>query len=235
MICLLGSKEIWFRYPTIDGVGITGNLNLKPLLEAFEMQGGTETPEQYFVKDVTGDFANLPKMKNWCCVAKVGGVITGLTDIEYFSWQDYYNVAIITGDISNLVNLFSFVALTGSEAVTGSTSLLVNMEQFRANALMTKPATVNHMPKLSVFVPLWVLTEAEVNQYLADIWANREVVRTHYKNTVADGVGFRSIALAAQPTSAAPTGQGVTDKTNLNATISPAVPGDGDAWTVTTN
>lgn len=227
-------KEIWFRYPAIDGVGITGNLNLKPLLEAFEMQGGSATPEQYFVKNVTGDFANITKMKNWCCVSRVGGDVSLLTDIEYFSWNDYYGQATIHGDISNLTHLWSYETQTGGESVTGDTTLLIDMEQFKGNFNMTLPASVNHMPKLSSFQPYQQLSATVVNQYLADFRANREVPRVHLKNTIAEGTGYRLIDLSVNPGTVAPTGQGLVDKAFLQSTVSPASPGNGTVWTVLT-
>ena len=225
-------KELWFYWPTIEGAGLTGSIDNTPLLEALEIQGnGTNLP----IKNITGRFESIPNMKSFCNVSSIYGDISGLKNLEYFSWTNPDPTKKIWGDISDKVNLWCYFGEPGSEDVTGNSINLVNLEIFQPNIGITKPDNLQHMPKLCKFVAKWNnVTEANVNQYLADILANREVVRTHYKNTVATGVGYRYIVLN-QYNIPAPTGQGIVDRNNLRITKSPAIPGDGEVWTVLTN
>jgi hypothetical protein len=245
---LTSLKEWWFHYPSIPNLtGIQGNINNLTNLEILEAQG---MPGNYHLANVTGDFANIPNLKQHCAAHKITGDISTLTNMEYFSWgyvvggvdgsiQGDNSAIRITGDISDMVNLWYWAHNGGADSITGETTLLVNAEYFTIPGAVTKPATIAHMPKLSVLTtpPDWVLSEAEVNQYLADIWANREVVRTYLKNTVGTtyGAGFRDINLSTNASSSAPTGQGLIDKSNLQSTVSPADPGNGVVWTVDTN
>lgn len=239
-------KEWWLSAPMVIGAGITGSINGLIDLEVLEGQG---YPGNLHMYQVTGTWANIPKLRQHCCKHKITGDISMLVNIEYFSWgyavdisttQEDEATARIWGDISNFTKLW-FVAWNGGAAtITGSTTLMVEMENFQyVPPLLTKPSGLAHMPKLSRFTApdTWQLSALEVNQYLADIWANREVVRVFLKNTDGTeyGEGWREIDLSRNALNAAPTGQGITDKNNLNATISPAIPGNGVAWTITTN
>ena len=64
------------------------------------------------------------------------------------------------------------------------------------------------------------LTSANTNQLLADVWANRNVAKTYtYREMTFTGT---------------PTGQGITDKTNLQAYRTPNNEGDKALWTINT-
>lgn len=241
-------KEIWAYAPLTVGAGLSGTLDNLPLLEVFECQG---VEGNYFVANIGGRFESIPNLKQWCAVTNTTGNIGGCINLEYLSYgyvsggvtgtiEQGESTVRMWGNMDNMVALW-FIALNGGcGTLTGDPTKLVSMENFQyVPELMTKPSSLSLMTKLSYFYApsTWQLTVTEVNQYLADIWANREVVRTHLKNTVGAtySVGYRSIDLSRNALNAAPTGQGITDKNNLNATISPAVPGNGVAWTITTN
>jgi hypothetical protein len=242
-------KELWMSRPIVVGGGLTGTTDSLLLLEVFECQG---EPGNYHMANITGSFENIPKLKQFCAVTKHTGVITTLVDLEYFSWgyvaggiidgtvQSTPTPARLSGDMSNMTNLWWFTVNSGYESITGSFALLASLENFAScPPLMTKPANLLANPKLCNFYTptTWVLSETEVNTYLANIWANREVVRTYLKNTdgTSYGEGYRTIDLNANVGSSAPTGQGIIDKNNLNTTINPATPGNGVVWTVITN
>ena len=230
-------KELWLNCPSIDEddtFGYDGDIDTTPLLEVFESQWNYIDGERVFpVRRVTGSFENT-NMRQFCAETLVGGDI-GACTMEYLSWVAA-GANTIHGDVSHWVECWWFSAEEGAESVTADTTGLVNLECFWPTLSMTKPANLQHMPKLSTFKPPWSLTAEEVNQYLADIWANRAVPRTVTKNTVADGynnVLYRTITLTAGTTEA-PTGQGLIDKAALQAYVSPTPPGDGVAFTVVT-
>ena len=237
--------EIWMPRPLTPGESVYGSLDNCPALTVFECQGALGNEH---VINVTGDFAKMTHLVEWCAVTKCTGDITAL-DLHYMSWGyglgDSMTGTIqptdlpvrIWGDMSNMVNLWYWALNAGGSTITGDCALLANIEWF-ATPRISKPASLASMPKLCYFIAKydWVLTEAEVNQYLADIWANREVPRSHYVNTNAGGdwTKARGINIGNNVLSSAPTGQGLIDKANLQATVSPAVPGDGVAWTIQT-
>jgi hypothetical protein len=227
-------KEFWTGYPIIPGIGITGNINNCPLIEVWELQGdgGTNNPCSL----VTGKFENLRHLREWCCVSNVDGDITGLP-LEFFSWSSLDPAKFITGDISTMINLWTYYGEPGSELVTGNTALLVNLEIFQPKLGVTKPANLLHMPKLCKFEAPWLLNRAEVNEYVANFWANRNVVRTHYTNLTLHrpiGEEYRRIKIDSFNTPP-PNGQGLIDAANLSVFISPTPPATGDAWLLQLN
>jgi hypothetical protein len=227
--------EYWLTYPSIPGIGIYGNLNNAPNLKSFECQGATGN---LFVANVTGTFDVLTKIVSWCAITSVGGSLTGLHDVEYFSWG-HNSGGTVYGDVTGWIHCWLFAPGVGAETVTGSVAGWTAIEDLRATNAMTKPVNVTALTQLSQFIvpTTWILSASEINQYLADIWANREVVRTHFKNTVGTlyGSGTRNIVLDSNIANASPSGQGIIDKANLQATVNPAVPGNGVVWTVLTN
>lgn len=246
---LISLKEWWLSAPIeVNEDGIFGNTDSLVNLEVFECNG---QDQNFPMANVTGDFANLPNLKQHCVVHKLMGDMTTLVNLEYFSWgyalgtpidpqiQGDQSVARIWGDISDYTELYYIACNGGAATITGSVALLANMEVFQyVPPLLTRPANLQSMPKLCRWScqAVWELTEAEVNQWLADLWANREEVRTWFKNTVGTfyGIGWRDSEMSLNVSSAVPTGQGIIDRKNLNTTVNPAAPGNGVRWTITT-
>lgn len=130
----------------------------------------------------------------------------------------------ITGDISAMTNI-RFLGFLGNNTVFGSIANLLHLEVWTKGGLITKPTTVINNPELIFFAPGYAFTVTEVNQILADMWANRDHARPEitYTGRIIDLTG-----------SAAPTGQGLTDKAALQAYRSPNNDPAQPLWTVYT-
>lgn len=181
---------------------------------------------------LTGDFTNHTAFKELCygsdgAYHKLEGDISTLVNLEY--WDLAHGETNMYGSISGLTNLYLFQNNNTLMVLTGNLDALVNLERFvivSALCSITKPATLAHITPLCHFSASdWVYTEAEVNQYLADLWANRDVARPNLSN--------RAIYLW-QSGSASPTGQGITDKAALQAYRSPNDDPAFDLWTIET-
>jgi hypothetical protein len=160
----------------------------------------------------------------------------------------------ITGDLSNCVLLekFNITDFTGHMSFTGDLSALpLGMAYFHVpNCTMTIDAAIHHLYyfeadcetivttvvnalHLQYFQPTHCdMTAAQVNQVLADMWANRDETKLAY------GDASRIIDLgscAPGYTKEAPTGQGLLDKVALAAYRSPGNGGQYALWTVITN
>jgi hypothetical protein len=241
-------KEIWISNPVVANTGLTGDFASTPLLEVFECN--TLVTNRFTCK-ITGLFSDVQHLTHFCSLAKVVGDISLIKDIQYFSWgyligndpataviQPDDSVVRIWGDISDHTDLWYYACNGGASTVIGDLTLLVNLESLNVTDGLTKPASLVHLTKLCEFQSgSWALSQTEVNQYLADIWTNREVVRTHFQNTPGTlyDIGHRTIFLYQNALNPAPSGQGLIDMINLMNTISPIAPGTGSAWIITTN
>jgi len=148
---------------------------------------------------------------------------------KWVNWTSSANAASIGGDISRL-NSLNYVFFSNNNTLSGDGSTMINLYSFGyygAGALVF-PRVIN-IPNLSELkldaFGNCTLTSANVNQLLADFWANKDLPKI---GTV------RAIDIRGKSTSGAPTGQGITDKAALQAYRSPNPPGTAALWTVTT-
>jgi hypothetical protein len=136
----------------------------------------------------------------------------------------------MTGDLTNKTKIWNFMEYDSGCAFTGSIANLTNLSWFvvaSAGDTVVKPTTlINHTQLVYFSSGLWVLSSADVNQYLADFWANKDSAKAFPTQ--------RSIMLAGAGCGA-PTGQGIIDKANLKAYHSPTPPGTAALWTILTN
>lgn len=119
----------------------------------------------------------------------------------------------IVGDIS-LCPLLAFVQVMRSNTITGSISGLTDLEYILVYGLGNTISVPNltNVRKLGYLeIEGLVLSSANINQILADLWANRDVARTYT---------YRIVRLN-NPGSGSPTGQGLIDLANLRAYRSP--------------
>lgn len=151
----------------------------------------------------------------------------------------------IHGSITNDTMLY-YLGAGGNAAfdLTGSIANLKNL-CYVTNGFFDKPTRFINNPQLCWFSPGvvdWVFTSEEINQLLADLWANRDVFRnpiqslypTIYWGGTA-GVGWtRYINLTGAVGSQPPTGQGLIDLANLRNYETPPSFGDDprNKWTI---
>ena len=127
----------------------------------------------------------------------------------------------VIGDISLCPNLV-FVQVSVSNSISGSIVGNIALEYIYivSGNTITVP-NVTNVTKLGYLqITGFTPTSANVNQILADIWTNRNVARVY---------NSREIYLNGTPT-----GQGLTDKTNLQAYRSPNNDGAYSLWTIST-
>lgn len=142
-------------------------------------------------------------------------------------WTSGVNAPNLSGDIGLITSLVS-VSCLGNNTLTGSIATLTALWTFTVGGSNTivYPNTTNIHGLYSLVVPVTcTLTSENVNQILADFWANRNY---------AKGGTQRIINIAGNATSGAPTGQGITDKDALKLERSPNPPGTAALWIVTT-
>ena len=127
----------------------------------------------------------------------------------------------VIGDISLCPNLV-FVQVSVSNSISGSIVGNIALEYIYivSGNTITVP-NVTNVTKLGYLqITGFTPTSANVNQILADIWTNRNVARVYTS---------REIYLNGTPT-----GQGLTDKTNLQAYRSPNNDAGYSLWTIST-
>jgi len=133
----------------------------------------------------------------------------------------------ISGSIAGLVHLL-YANVTGTNSLTGDISALTLLYHFSVQGSNTcsfsTVINLHSLDYLNVYTTV-TLTSDNVNQLLADFWANRDYAKTE---------STRLISIAGSVTSGAPTGQGIIDKAALQAYHSPTPPGTAVFWTVTT-
>lgn len=166
---------------------------------------------------------NSPSMlKVWC---------NGLNTVNFnVSVMPNLNLLIVLsgtadGDISLCPDI-TFIQIASSSTIhrlTGSIAGLTNLAYlWLGSGLITVP-NVTNLPKLSFAnLQILVLTSANVNQILADLWANRDESKPY---------NFRNIALNGAG-SGAPTGQGLTDLAALRAYRSPNNDPTKNLWVI---
>jgi hypothetical protein len=127
------------------------------------------------------------------------------------------------GDISICSDL-AFAQILRPNTLTGSIAGLTSLSYYLVISGNITVPNVTNLTDLSYFSGNQVLTSANVNQILADIWANRDAAKTYT---------FRYFKLNVEG-SGAPTGQGITDLANLRAYRSPNDDPTKDLWTIDT-
>lgn len=102
------------------------------------------------------------------------------------------------------------------------------IEQISVNGAVFIPQVLRFdiFPKLNTFYSIYVRTSAQVNQLLADLWANRDLTGTQQSLRIID------LRFGA---SGSPTGQGIIDKAALQAYRSPGNNPAYSLWTINTN
>lgn len=175
---------------------------------------------------ISGDISKLTLL-NYLRIpgaSAISGNISGLTALTYINISDANT---ITGDISGLI-LMTSCTIAGVNTVSGSIAgwTVLQYCNITGNSTMTYPNVTNITGLCYLLVhTTTTLSSANVNQLLADFWANRNA---------AKGRAERIINIAGNAASGAPSGQGATDKTNLGSERSPNPPGTASLWTVTT-
>lgn len=158
--------------------------------------------------------------------ASLGGSFARYTSLTYLLATGNNTFSF---DLSGLHALENIVVY-GSNSISGSTENLVKLHTFdvRGNNTITHPsvAKLKRLTNYIVASPC-VLTTANVNQLLADFWANRDEDK-YTTQTI------RVINLMGGTGTGAPTGQGVIDKANLQNYRSPWNDPAKALWTVTT-
>lgn len=181
---------------------------------------------------ISGDLTNKTSFRQLCyggvgAYHKLYGDISTCVNLEY--WALVESESYCHGSVSALTKLWLLRQTNTLCTFTGNFDNLVLLQahqEYGSLSEYTKPATLAHLPKLCMLHNTdWIYSEAEVNQYLADLWANRDVARSYATREIHLDIGA----------SAAPTGQGVTDKAALEAYRSPNDDPANDLWTIETN
>lgn len=151
--------------------------------------------------------------------------ITNLTGLTYL---DVLGSNTISGSVTNLTGL-TLLYVLGSNTLTGSMAGMTSLQYLcvtGSNTITGWETVAANATGLCYFYPQGntVLTSAQVNAVLAGFCANKDVSKPR---------GERTIKLQ-NPGNGAPTGQGITDKANLQAYLSPNGTGPM-VWTVNTN
>jgi len=136
--------------------------------------------------------------------------------------------ASLHGSVTNDTMLY-YIGVGGvGSAVTGSLANLKNLALcYQSN--YDKPTRFINNPQLCYFEgnPSYTWSSAEINQLLADLWANRDVFRRpidesgNYWPNVGGIGGIRYINLQGSLSTGPPTGQGLIDLQNLRNYITP--------------
>ena len=163
--------------------------------------------------DITADFDLLPESR-------------------YLSSSNI-EVGAYIGSVNNMPELFELIFTRAD--LTGNIANCPNFQIYSGGCPnLTKPTRFNAIPKLISFTPNtdWVWSSAEVNQLLADLWANRDIAKTN--DLLINHDSLRCIKLNTVGTGA-PTGQGLTDLANLRAYRSPGNDPAYALWTIDVN
>lgn len=142
-------------------------------------------------------------------------------------WTSSTNAASIGGSVELLTQL-TYLYVTGSNTLSGSVAALTQLTYLRVFGFNTlefpNVTSITGLCYLYVYTTV-TLTSANVNQLLADFWANRDAAKIRTD---------RYIDIRGSVTSGAPTGQGITDAANLAAYRSPNNDPTKALWTVLT-
>ena len=142
-------------------------------------------------------------------------------------WVSSTNAASIAGNIEALTNL-TYLRVLGSNTLSGSVAGLTNLTYLYVSGSNTlefpNVTNITRLCYLQVHTTV-TLTSENVNQLLADFWLNRDAPKPRAE---------RTIDIRGSSSSGGPTGQGITDATNLAAYRSPDNNPANALWTVLT-
>jgi hypothetical protein len=140
----------------------------------------------------------------------IGGSVANLTALTLLNVTGSNT---LSGSVENLTAL-TYLSVHGSNTTSGNVSLLTNLQWLTVSgqSTITVPNVTNLTSLCQITLSAIVLTSANVNQLLADFWANRNAPKPRTE---------RTINLSGKSGSGAPTGQGLIDKTNLQSYKSP--------------
>jgi hypothetical protein len=162
-----------------------------------------------------GDGIDYPDLEViWCDTSAINIDLSRCPELQFYECG---GTNTNHGSIEGLNHLWSFFP-HGNETISGSLAGLVDLMTIYIDATtttLTLPNVTNMVqPLYRLRTGGIVLTSANVNQILADVWANRAIQPTWVRNISLNNAG-----------SGAPTGQGIVDKAALQ----------GLGWTIVTN
>lgn len=183
------------------------------------------------IQDQTTISGDLTGFKNFI-QGVIGGTNTVTIDLtDMIQLQSYSNSstgATTTGSINGLINCTRLV-FAGTSPVSGEVNSMVKLQYIQSTSSIQNITftRANNLKNICFFYiyPTIVLTSANINQLLADFWTNKDESKP---------LANRTLNIAGHSSSGAPTGQGIIDKSALQAYRSPTPPGTAALWTVTT-
>jgi hypothetical protein len=210
----------------LTNVYISGNNTISgsivALVNSVQLEGqGTNT--------LTGNIEGLVNLSILCLAGNnsISGSVSALTTLTYLSCG---GTNTLSGSVSALINLW-YLGIGGLNTITGSLTNLTLLEHYLGTHGVIKPANITNNSKLCAFTVSnnWIATSADLNQWMSDFWANRDVARAGNTSETVRSIDLR-VGGGVQPT-----GQGLVDKAALQAYRSPTPPGTAALWTVLTN
>ena len=155
----------------------------------------------------------------------LSGSVSNLTGLTYL-YVDGSNT--VTGSVSAMSGL-TFLFVLGNNTLSGSMSGMPSLQYVNVQGSNTITGWEDVAANAPGLCSLYqrgntILTSAQVNAVLAGFWANKDVAKPRAER----GIGINNAG------NGAPTGQGITDKANLQAYKSPNGTGPM-VWSVGTN
>lgn len=201
--------------------GCTCTVNVTNLLNATNL-------ESYAAGSLfTGDVSNLLNLKQICIATpnQMTGRINNI-DFEYIDCNG--GACTMTLDVTGMTKLWKLSSVNNGNIIMGNIDSSFIIEQISVNGAVFIPQVLRFdiFPKLNTFYSIYVRTSAQVNQLLADLWANRDLTGTQQSLRIID------LRFGA---SGSPTGQGIIDKAALQAYRSPGNNPAYSLWTINTN
>jgi len=199
---------------------------------------------------ISGDVTNLTDLTGLAVTGSntLSGSVTNLVNLVDLSLYGYNTISgditnltslgraqlfgnnTVAGDISNLTSLYEYYSRE-SNTIHGNISNLSNIELFKPNTdtSISKPIDLTSLTNICYFFSptSWTLTNTDVNQYLSDVWANKDITTRMFLSRYLDFRG--NIA------SDGPTGQGIIDASSLRNYRTPNNDLNYSYWTVLCN
>lgn len=178
---------------------------------------------------ITGDVTGLTKLTTLRIEGtnSITGDVSGLTELTVLVNNNGINTNTLYGDVTGLTKMV-YLELSGNNSVTGDIQYMTNLQVCYTfgTSILSVPNVTNIKGLLYLKLHDTVtLTSDNVNQILADFWANRDEPKLRTE---------RIINIAGSLSSGSPTGQGIIDKAALQAYRSPNNDPTKALWTVTT-
>lgn len=153
----------------------------------------------------------------------INGSIAQLTRLTHFQVTGSNT---LSGSIIGLSALI-YIEVTGSNTLSGSISPLAALQYINIAGVNTCTYETVILLKGLCYINISenIITSENINQLLADFWANRDEQKL---------LAIRTIGLYAKFGSGKPTGQGLIDKAALQEYRSPNMEEDKALWTVST-